>query len=99
MARSNTLILIMFFFLTALFVLFTSSSFAQANNQPEKLQLVVDNFFELYNSGDTAAYRKFLEPTVENEAQLNQVLTGFNNAYRVIGKVEFPGQCGSMGKR
>jgi len=88
MARSNTLILIMFFFLTALFVLFTSSSFAQVNNQSEKLQLVVDNFFELYNSGDTAAYRKFLEPTVENEGQLNQVLTGFNNAYRVIGKVD-----------
>ncbi len=88
MARSNTLILVMFFCLTALFVFFATNGFAQAKDQSEKLQSVVDNFFELYNSGDTAAYRKFLEPTVENAAQLNQVLTGFNNAYRVIGKVD-----------
>ena len=88
MARSNTLILVMFFCLTALFVLISTNGLAQAKNQSEKLQLEVDNFFELYNSGDTTAYRKFLEPTVENSEQLSRVLTGFNNAYRVIGKVD-----------
>lgn len=88
MARSNTLILVMFFCLTALFILFTATGFAQTKNQSDKLQSVVDNFFELYNTGDTAAYRKFLEPTVEKTTELNQVLTGFNNAYRVIGKVD-----------
>jgi CubicO group peptidase (beta-lactamase class C family) len=78
----------MFFCLTALFVLFASNGIAQSRNQSEKLQSVVNEFFELYNSGDTAAYRKFLQPTVETTAQLNQVLTGFNNAYRMIGKVD-----------
>ena len=88
MTRSNTLILVMFFCLTALFVLISTKGFSQAGNQSEKLQLVVDNFFELYNSGDTAAYRRFLEPTVENSEQLNKVLAGFKNSYRVIGKVD-----------
>ena len=88
MARSNTLILVMFFCLTALFILISTSGFAQERNQPEKLQTVVDNFFEVYNSGDTAAYRQYLEPAAENSEQLNRVLTGFNNAFRMIGKVD-----------
>jgi CubicO group peptidase (beta-lactamase class C family) len=49
---------------------------------------VIDNFFKLYNSGDTAAYRQFLQPVAANESELNQWLGGYNNAYRVIGKVE-----------
>ena len=88
MARSNTLILVTFFCIAALVLLFSTNGFAQGVHQKEKFNTTIANFFDLYNSGDTAAYRKFLEPISENEAQFNRVFTGFNNAYRVIGKVD-----------
>jgi D-alanyl-D-alanine carboxypeptidase len=87
MKGNNTLIVIMIFSITALFILFANNGFAQAAAGNKKFGKVIDNFFQLYNSGDTAAYRKFLEPVANNQAELNQVLTGFNNAWRVIGKV------------
>ena len=87
MKGNNTLIAIMIFSITALFLLFATSGFGQASAGKEQFGKVVDNFFKLYNSGDTAAYRKFLEPVSDNQAQLNQMLNGFNNAWRVIGKV------------
>ena len=87
MNGSNRLILAMIFFLTTLFVLFSKGGFAQDNSK-ERLNTVVENFFQLYNSGDTAAYRKFLRPVSTNEAELNQWFTGYVNAYNFIGKVE-----------
>ena len=88
MKGSNILIAVMIFSLTTLCLLFCTGGFAQPNMPHNKLSDAVNNFFTLYNSGDTAAYRRFLEPVAENRAQLDRVLTGFNNAYRVIGKVE-----------
>jgi CubicO group peptidase (beta-lactamase class C family) len=76
----------MIFSLTALFLLFFEEGFAQTSEQ--RMNNVVDNFFKLYNSGDTSAYRAFLEPVSANEAELKQWLTGYNNAFNAIGKVE-----------
>ena len=88
MKSSNFLIAVMIFSLTALCLLFSTRGFAQPNMPNNKLYDVVNDFFTLYNNGDTAAYRKFLEPVAESQVQLEKVLTGFKNAYRVIGKVE-----------
>src|SRR6476620_2401598 len=87
MNGNNRLILAMIFSLTALFILFFQGGFAQETSQ-QRINNVVDNFFKLYNSGDTAAYRQFLQPVSTNENELKQWLNGYNNAYRMIGKVE-----------
>jgi D-alanyl-D-alanine carboxypeptidase len=87
-SNSNTLILVMFFCIAALFLLISTKGFGQVQNESKNLNTTISNFFEIYNSGDTSAYRKFLEPISENESQLKNTLMGYNNAYRVIGKVD-----------
>src|SRR5690349_17406615 len=87
MNGSNRLILVMVFFLTSLFLLFYKGGFAQEPSQ-QKMHNVIDNFFKLYNSGDTAAYRNFLTPVSASDSEMKQWLSGYINAYNVIGKVD-----------
>ncbi|HYJ38438.1 MAG TPA: serine hydrolase domain-containing protein [Chitinophagaceae bacterium] len=87
-AQSNSLILIIFFCLSVLLLLFSKNGVAQSQTQDERIHTMVEKFFDLYNSGDTASYRKFLEPVSETESELQRTLTGYNNAFRMIGKVD-----------
>jgi D-alanyl-D-alanine carboxypeptidase len=87
MNGSNRLILVMVFFLTTLFLLFYKGGLAQQPSQ-QNIQNVIDNFFSLYNSGDTAAYRKFLAPVSASDSEMKQWLAGYINAYNVIGQVD-----------
>jgi len=87
MNGSNRLILVMIFSLTTLFLLFFKGGIAQETSQ-QKMNTVVNNFFNLYNSGDTAAYRNFLRPVCASDSELKQWLGGYINAYNMIGKVD-----------
>ena len=87
MNGSNRLILVMILSLTTLFLLLFKGGFAQETGR-QRMANVINNYFSIYNSGDTAAYRKFLKPVSSSDSELKQWLSGYNNAFNVIGKVE-----------
>lgn len=72
----------------AFLLLNATLAFGQGPAVKDKLLITANTFLEVYNTGDSLAYRKFLAGSWHDEKQLNQKLRGYLNAWSMIGKVD-----------
>jgi D-alanyl-D-alanine carboxypeptidase len=64
------------------------NTLGQSIREKEKLGQTVDQFFKIYNSGDSTQYYQLLQPVVKDTAELNHLLDRYKFTYAVIGKVD-----------
>lgn len=64
-----------------------SYSRGQSINEQHRLGQTVDQFFKIYNSGDSVQYYQLLYPVVKDSAELNHLLDRYKFTYSIIGKV------------
>lgn len=65
----------------------SSAAWGQSDIQKGKLVETVDQFFRVYNSGDSAQYYHLLQPVVKDTAELNHLMDRYKFTYSIIGKV------------
>jgi CubicO group peptidase (beta-lactamase class C family) len=65
----------------------SSNAWCQSFAEQQKLQVTVDQFFKIYNSGDSSQYYRLLQPVVKDTAELNHLMDRYKFTYAVIGKV------------
>jgi D-alanyl-D-alanine carboxypeptidase len=73
------------FFLAALLISPVIAT-AQTPEESKKLELTAKEFLDIYNTGDTSAYRIFLKKSTP-AAALEGKLSGYRNTWNAIGKV------------
>ena len=65
----------------------TITATAQTSIQQQKLTTLATSFINLYNTGDSLAYRQFLSPLAADTNQLRDLLWRYRNTYQTLGKV------------
>jgi D-alanyl-D-alanine carboxypeptidase len=65
-----------------------SQAWGQSINEQDKLRATVDQFFKIYNSGDSSQYYQLLQPVVKDSAEFSHLMDRYKFTYSVIGKVD-----------